>query len=430
MKNEYGLLGSITTSGLGECLSVESLTDINEVMLSTEATASIVADVDNIRDAMNSVISAECALATIDASIADASVDVGTMTSELGNLATEAAVLLGEQALGELGIEVLAALCITDLALGVEAYKKKRSGFMDNIIKRVMDGIDNLTSLDSWKTAYKVLTALVAVEKKRINTLKLYQEELKSGDRVLKKISDVKLPSGVKRLLGLYSSRHGKFTFKRMDKFLSEYYDLFSKGLFDDTLKDVHDGLVQSIDNEATLPKRRDSIGFVSAFKKIDLSGVVYVDTVIAIPYVATGNVLRVLGIVQDKEDGMDFTMVNQRIPNAVYEDTETDGGTAKEMLTLINTVLSETRNMREFSSSKQTAMLIKEWVKNFRSAIATILYKSVFNVFAIRRLIRQNHLANNFIDHLVTARINLYGEWTTVMDLTILLIDAHTERK
>ena len=370
-----------------------------------------------------------------EAMIIDQLAGEGTLTKEhyldkLDSMLNKTSLLLGTESDEHKILGELYEAGSIRYELTVEERKKRR-GVMDSILHKINDLLDLFSNSDVFKEIPAHVKAVFKRNKPLVATLNRYRDQIKSGEITLTK--ETRSSESLTKKLGAYSLYSSKYTVAEHTKFLKEYFKLINSNLLTDAIKDVHDSLVQSKDNEAVIPMHKDSIKFIESFKNLDTDEYVYHDTRFIIPHYMFGTHMIMLQVVQDPNSADDDKQglgLHDDVLTAMKDDYAgfKFSATKSELLAFIDLVLEQ---HKKYDGEKMAAInrrYTTELIKSFRSAIATGGYVALFSIFSIRRMIRQVRLARKYIEHLSTVNTNVWIDNTKALLFAADLVKVLTK--
>jgi len=425
----YGILGNMQESNKGPVLSTESV-EYGESITAANNDMAYMLDMDSRTNAvMENMLSIECDIATIRAMSDQGLLSHGHYIDKLHSIKQCAVTLEGE------GSEI-AALMDTHIEdvlkspeLSVEAYEQKRRSVIDSVINKVWTTVETLISGDTWKDMPGAVVAVFARDSKKEATLRTIKSKLESGELTFKK--SVSSSDSLKRMLGGYSLRHKKFDSNNLVKFMDDYFSLIRSGIIDTAISEAYDSLVQSIKNEYRFKPHKPSLAFIESLKNLDNEDILYKDTKLIISHGVTYSNMGILQILQGEgtgdDDGVRYYSDLRKIPSRLYNDLVPSVDSKKDLIKLIDHAIETKVSTRRSLTTKSSQRVAKEWIKTIRSQIATIAYTGLFNILAIRRLLRQAITASKWVTNVNSMHLNASTDLTRYMDIVIILANDCT---
>jgi len=370
-----------------------------------------------------------------EAMIIDKLAEEGTLTKEhyldkLDSMLNKTSLLLGTESDEHKILGELYEAGSIRYELTVEERKKRR-GVMDTILHKINDMLDLFSNTDAFKEIPANMKAIFSRNKPLVATLKRYKEQIKSGEITLKR--EAVSSSTLARKLGAYSLYSNKYSVASHTKFLKAYFKLINSNLLTSTIKDVHDSLVQSKDNEKVIPMHKDSIKFIESFKNLDTDEYVYHDTRFVIPSNMFGPHMLMFQVVQDP-NSVDTDKPGIGLHTNTLTAMKDDyagfrfAATKSELLGFIDLVLEQ---HKAFDGEKIAAInrrFTMDVIKHFRSALATGGYLVLFNIFGLRRMVRQVMLSRGYIENLSAAVNNVWIDNTKALLFAADLVKVLTK--
>lgn len=295
------------------------------------------------------------------------------------------------------------------LEVSIEELEGEKQGILDRFLKgvtntfgRITDTIDDLkTGLDQWTDIKSEKYANIV-------------NEIEKGDREPKSIELT--DSAINSSLACYFDMYGEFSIGNFTKFINEAHDLILKDKIVDWVNTYgYDQLVVAKDNEKDIPRHKPSIDFIDRFKNPEIRRWMHKDTKWAMVNNFTSPKISILTLKQNTEDGAwhDFDVF--KIPESTYigKKIKLSPTDVKQIAKLLKEASKEAYTIKNILNN----IRIEHVMKDFKSTLATLGYGVVFNVFALRRLIRQYNVSLLFLDGAFNCSFRYFSSYTHMLD-------------